>query len=220
MVYDDPPFTMASCSTMTIRGNLYTVSAPSGAGKTSLVKAVIESTRDICVSVSHTTRKMRPGEQDGVNYHFVDQTRFMSMLEESAFLEHAQVFDNYYGTSRQWVEDTLNKGLDVILEIDWQGAAQVRRLIPDTISLFILPPSQATLRERLTQRGQDDHSIIERRMRDARQEIEHYIESDYLIVNDNFDTAKHQFQAIITALRLTQQKQQQRHQTLLTSLLS
>ena len=220
MVYDVSPFTMASYSIMTIRGNLYTVSAPSGAGKTSLVKAVIESTRDICVSVSHTTRKMRPGEQDGVNYHFVDQTRFMSMLEESAFLEHAQVFDNYYGTSRQWVEDTLNKGLDVILEIDWQGAAQVRHLIPDTISLFILPPSQATLRERLTQRGQDDHSIIERRMRDARQEIEHYIESDYLIVNDDFDTATHQFQAIITALRLTQQKQQQRHQTLLTSLLS
>jgi guanylate kinase len=220
MVYDDPPFTMASYSTMTIRGNLYTVSAPSGAGKTSLVKAVIESTRDICVSVSHTTRTMRPGEVDGVNYHFVSQAQFMAMLEETAFLEHAQVFDNYYGTSRQWVEDTLNSGLDVILEIDWQGAAQVRRLIPDTISLFILPPSQDTLRERLTQRGQDDHSIIERRMRDARKEIEHYIESDYLIVNDDFNVALGQFQAIISALRLTQQKQQQRHQTLLTSLLS
>ncbi|MDZ7924864.1 MAG: guanylate kinase [Marinagarivorans sp.] len=205
---------------MTTRGNLYTVSAPSGAGKTSLVKAVIESTRDICVSVSHTTRKMRPGETNGVNYHFVDQAQFMAMLEETAFIEHAQVFDNYYGSSRQWVEATLNTGVDVILEIDWQGAEQVRHQIPDTISLFILPPSQDTLRDRLTNRGQDDQSIIERRMRDARKELEHYIESDYLIVNDNFDIAISEFKAIITAQRLTQQKQQQRHQSLLTSLLS
>ena len=220
MVYDDPSFTTASSKTMTTRGNLYTVSAPSGAGKTSLVKAVIESTRDICVSVSHTTRKMRPGETNGVNYHFVNQTQFMAMLEEAAFIEHAQVFDNYYGSSRQWVEDTLNTGVDVILEIDWQGAQQVRRQIPDTISLFILPPSQDTLRDRLTNRGQDDQSIIERRMRDARKELEHYIESDYLIVNDNFEIAVSEFKAIITAQRLTQQKQQQRHQSLLTSLLS
>ena len=205
---------------MSIRGTLYTVSAPSGAGKTSLVKALIESTHYICVSVSHTTRTMRPGEADGINYHFIDQARFIAMLGEAAFLEHAQVFDNYYGTSRTWVEQTLAQGLDVILEIDWQGAQQIRRLLPGTIGIFILPPSKETLLQRLTQRGQDGADVIARRMRDARQEMEHYVESDYLIINDDFGTALAQFQAIITATRLSQQQQQQRHQALLTSLLS
>lgn len=202
------------------KGTLYTVSAPSGAGKTSLVKALIENSDGILVSISHTTRACRPGEQDGVNYHFVSQDAFMAMLEQAAFLEHAKVFDNFYGTSKAWVEDTLNQGIDVILEIDWQGAQQVRKQLPDTVGIFILPPSEATLRERLTQRGQDDSSIIERRMRDARNEIEHYVESDYLIINDDFDIALNEFKAIITARRLTLEKQQQRHQGLLTGLLS
>ena len=202
------------------KGTLYTVSAPSGAGKTSLVKALVDSSEGIQVSVSHTTRACRPGEQDGVNYHFVSQETFMGMLEQAAFLEHAKVFDNFYGTSKSWVEDTLKQGIDVILEIDWQGAQQVRKQLPDTVGIFILPPSEATLRERLTQRGQDDDSIIERRMRDARNEIEHYVESDYLIINDNFDVALNEFKSIILAGRLTLEKQQQRHQSLLKGLLS
>lgn len=202
------------------KGTLYTVSAPSGAGKTSLVKALVDSSKDIQVSVSHTTRACRPGEQDGVNYHFVTQEAFKAMLEQTAFLEHAKVFDNFYGTSKAWVEETLQQGIDVILEIDWQGAQQVRKQLPDTVGIFILPPSEATLRERLTQRGQDDDSIIERRMRDARNEIEHYVESDYLIINDDFDVALNEFKSIITARRLTLAKQQQRHQSLLTGLLS
>lgn len=202
------------------KGTLYTVSAPSGAGKTSLVKALVDSYEGIKVSVSHTTRPSRSGEQDGVNYHFVSQETFMGMLEQAAFLEHARVFDNFYGTSKTWVEDTLKQGTDVILEIDWQGAQQVRKLLPDTVGIFILPPSEATLRERLTQRGQDDNSIIERRMRDARNEIEHYVESDYLIINDNFDVALNEFKSIITARRLTLDKQQVRHQSLLMGLLS
>lgn len=205
---------------MTTRGTLYTVSAPSGAGKTSLVKALIDNTDAIQVSVSHTTRAMRPGEQDGINYHFVSQAEFLAMLEQTAFLEHAQVFDNFYGTSKQWVEDTLANGMDVILEIDWQGAQQIRKLLPETVGIFILPPSQATLRQRLTNRGQDEQAIIDRRMRDAKNEIEHYVESDYLIINDDFAVALAEFKAIITAERLKLGKQQNRHQTLLTSLLS
>ncbi len=205
---------------MTTRGNLYTVSAPSGAGKTSLVKALIESTPSIQASISHTTRNMRPGEQDGVNYHFVSLEHFTSMLEQAAFLEHAQVFDNYYGTSQQWVEETLATGTDVILEIDWQGAQQIRKLMPETQGIFILPPSQEALRERLTQRGQDDNSIIERRMRDAHAEMTHYVDADYLIINDDFDTALAEFKAVIISQRLTQIKQQDRHQHLLHDLLA
>ena len=205
---------------MTTRGTLYTVSAPSGAGKTSLVKALIENTCDIQVSVSHTTRAMRPGEQNGVNYNFVSQDEFAAMLEQAAFLEHAQVFDNYYGTSSQWVEDTLMSGQDVILEIDWQGAAQIRKLLPQTRSIFILPPSQSALRERLNNRGQDPKDIIERRMRDAKNEMTHYVESHFLIINDDFNAALSDFQAIIKAERLTQNKQQKRHQVLLSSLLA
>lgn len=205
---------------MTTRGTLYTVSAPSGAGKTSLVKALIDTTFDIQVSVSHTTRAMRPGEKNGVNYNFVSQNEFAAMLEQAAFLEHAQVFDNYYGTSSQWVEDTLISGQDVILEIDWQGAAQIRKLLPQTRGIFILPPSQCALRERLNNRGQDPKDIIERRMRDAKNEMTHYVESDFLIINDDFEVALNDFQAIIKAERLTQNKQQKRHQALLSNLLA
>lgn len=205
---------------MSNRGTLYTVSAPSGAGKTSLVAALVKSNPEVCVSISHTTRPMRPGEKDGVNYHFVDHTTFENMLEEGAFLEHARVFKNLYGTSQQWVVETLQQGMDVILEIDWQGAEQVRRLMPDTISLFILPPSLASLRQRLTGRGQDDSSVIEARMNEAISEISHYVEADYLIINDDFTTALAQFQALITSQHLSLPRQAEKHATLLRELLA
>lgn len=205
---------------MTPTGTLYTVSAPSGAGKTSLVSALVESTAGITVSVSHTTRAMRPGEQEGVNYHFVSHDTFASMVEGNAFLEHAQVFTNFYGTSKQWVEDTLATGVDVILEIDWQGAAQVRKLIPAAKSVFILPPSRECLRERLTGRGQDDKSVIDARMAEAKNEISHYSEAQYLIVNDDFTTALNEFRSVVVANRLALEKQRDKHQSLLGSLLS
>ena len=174
---------------MTSTGTLYTVSAPSGAGKTSLVKALIERCRGLQVSVSHTTRPMRPAEKDGVNYHFVSESVFDQMLNRDEFLEHAEVFGNLYGTSNVWLEEQLKRGLDLILEIDWQGARQVKLLLPKTQSIFILPPSRQALRQRLSLRGQDDPDIIENRMRAAVAEISHYVESDFLIVNKDFDQA-------------------------------
>lgn len=204
---------------MTSRGTLYTVSAPSGAGKTSLVKALIDHTDNVRVSVSHTTRAMRPGEVDGVNYHFVDRGRFTEMVGSNAFLEHAEVFGNLYGTSTQWVQDTLDSGTDVILEIDWQGAQQVRRLMPKTIGVFILPPSREELTRRLTGRGQDDSSIIDARMKEAISEMSHYVEADFVLINDDFDLALKDFQAILCSTRLTLENQQQRHAQLLTALL-
>ncbi|ACR13474.1 guanylate kinase [Teredinibacter turnerae] len=201
-------------------GTLYTVSAPSGAGKTSLVKAVVDAVDNLLVSVSHTTRAQRPGEVDGINYHFVDRTQFEQMVENGDFLEHAQVFTNAYGTSKNWVLETLGAGKDVILEIDWQGAHQVRQLIPSAVSLFILPPSRETLRQRLTGRGQDNDSVIDARMAEAESEMSHYGEADYLIVNDNFNVALNEFRAIIIANRLTLEKQRLRHQSLLNNLLS
>lgn len=205
---------------MSIKGTLYTVSAPSGAGKTSLVAALIKKRPEVCVSISHTTRAMRPGEVDGVNYHFVDHATFERMLGEGAFLESAKVFSNFYGTSQAWVENTLAQGRDVILEIDWQGAAQVRRQLPDTISLFILPPSREALRERLTGRGQDPQEVIDARMAEAISEMTHYVEADYLIVNDNFDTALAQFEALIDAQQLRRDTQIARHGDLLHALLA
>lgn len=202
------------------RGTLFTVSAPSGAGKTSLVAALVGSCDRVQVSVSHTTRAIRPGEQDGVNYHFIGQEQFSDMLGRAEFLEHAQVFANYYGTSKTWVEQTLNAGNDVILEIDWQGAQQVRRLQPDAVSVFILPPSQQTLLKRLTGRGQDSEQVIAARMAEAKNEISHYVESQYLIVNDDFQQALDEFKAIVVAERLKLDKQAEKHQTLLASLLS
>lgn len=200
------------------RGELYTVSAPSGAGKTSLVEALIDSTEDLCVSVSHTTRAMRPGEENGLNYHFVSEKIFQDMLGKDAFLEHAQVFTNYYGTSKDWVEQQRQAGKDVILEIDWQGAQQVRRLIKDTIGIFILPPSKESLQQRLTKRGQDDSAIIEARMAQAHEEMSHYVEYDYLIINDSFDTALNSLKSIIHAQRQTLIKQQAQQQALLANL--
>lgn len=201
-------------------GTLYTVSAPSGAGKTSLVSALVKSNPEVCVSISHTTRPMRPGEVDGVNYHFVDHATFEKMLAEDAFLEHARVFNNLYGTSQQWVVDTLNQGIDVILEIDWQGAQQVRKLMPDTVSLFILPPSLACLRHRLMGRGQDEEAVIDARMSEAISEMSHYVEADYLIINDDFTIALAQFQALITSQHIRRERQVERHGDLLRELLA
>lgn len=201
-------------------GTLYTISAPSGAGKTSLVAALVESSPDIWVSVSHTTRTIRPGEIEGINYHFVTRTEFDAMLQANSFLEHADVFGNLYGTSRKWVESALRSGKDVILEIDWQGAQQVRRLLPDTVGIFILPPSRETLRGRLTGRGQDDPAVIEARLAEATEEMSHYAESQYLVVNDHFDIALADLQAIVRAHGLRLERQQQRQQKLLRDLLS
>ena len=183
------------------QGALYVVAAPSGAGKTSLVKAVTERDPRLTVSVSHTTRARRPREEDGVAYHFVDEARFEAMIGESAFLEHARVFGNYYGTSSAWVDEHLGAGRDVILEIDWQGAQQVRRLRPDPIGVFILPPSRATLEARLRGRGEDDDASIARRLAEAQVEMSHHVEFDYLIVNDDFAVATEDLLAVFRAER-------------------
>ncbi|OQW72735.1 MAG: guanylate kinase [Proteobacteria bacterium ST_bin11] len=203
-----------------ISGKLYIISAPSGAGKTSLVKRLVAEVDDLSVSVSHTTRAMRSGEQDGVDYFFVSVDEFKAMIERQAFLEHAQVFDNFYGTAQQTVEDNLAQGLDVILEIDWQGAQQVRRMLPDSLSIFILPPSISVLSQRLQNRGQDNTEVIARRMRDAVTEMSHYPEFDYLIVNDDFALAFSQLKSIIIANRLLQSQQQQTLAPLLQDLLN
>lgn len=203
-----------------INGTLYIMSAPSGAGKTSLVKALVAANPELRVSVSHTTRKMRSGEVDGVNYHFVSKEAFETMLEAGEFLEQAQVFGNAYGTSQRWVKETLAAGEDIILEIDWQGAAQVRRLIPEVVSVFILPPSLTSLRERLTGRGQDNTAVIDARMSEAISEMSHYVEADYLIINDDFEVALAQFQALVVSLRLRLGVQSKQHAKLLKELMS
>jgi guanylate kinase len=201
-------------------GTLYTVSAPSGAGKTSLVNALIARCDRLRVSVSHTTRPQRPGEQDGVNYHFVDESAFLEMLEQAAFLEHARVFGNLYGTSQAWVEEQLASGTDVILEIDWQGAEQVKRLLPATRAIFILPPSRPALEQRLTGRRQDDPAIIAARMAQAVEEMSHYIESDFLVVNSDFEQALAELEAIVVCQRLQTARQQDALTDLLRNLLN
>jgi guanylate kinase len=201
-------------------GTLYTVSAPSGAGKTSLVKALLESSADLVVSVSHTTRAIRPGEQNGVNYHFVAEAEFEAMLAANAFLEHARVFGNLYGTSQTAVEQQLAAGHDVILEIDWQGAAQIKRLIPACQAIFIVPPSRDALEQRLNNRGQDGPEVIAARMAEAVEEMSHYVESDYLVVNDDFELALSQLKALFTSHRLGTARQSQRLSALLTDLLN
>jgi len=200
-------------------GHLYIISAPSGAGKTSLVAALVQGLPDVQVCISHTTRAMRPGEQDGVNYHFTRIENFVAMQGQGEFLESAEVFGNYYGTSQQKVQQLLDKGLDVVLEIDWQGAQQVRRLMPDARSIFILPPSCAALHQRLTARGQDSVDTIERRMSAARLEISHYSEYDYLVVNDDFAEALSLLKAIVQSARSEQKQVQAALQPLLSELL-
>jgi len=202
------------------QGTLFIVSAPSGAGKTSLVRELIESLDGIQVSVSHTTRERREGEVDGVNYHFVDVPAFEAMIEQGDFFEYARVFDNYYGTSRRTVEKMLAAGQDVILEIDWQGARQVRQQLPDAVSVFILPPSREELERRLSSRGTDEHAVIARRMRDAVEEMSHHDEYDYLVVNDDFTTALRELQSLIIARRLTREKVSEHYAPLLAALLS
>ena len=203
-----------------IKGTLFIVSAPSGAGKTSLLAKLLEQTETLCLSISHTTRPIRPGEVDGVNYHFTDRTRFIRMVEQGRFLEHAEVFGNFYGTSADWVTTTLRSGKDVILEIDWQGAQQIRRLVPETVSIFILPPSLPVLAERLRGRGQDGEDVIARRLAGARDEISHYGEYDYLVVNDDFDRALADMAAIFRAERQRTERQMTGRVDLLSDLLS
>lgn len=202
-----------------MQGTLYIISAPSGAGKTSLVREVLTTMPGVALSVSHTTRPMRPGERDGVHYHFVSQEAFQEMIEAGAFLEYARVFDNYYGTSKAGVDAQLQAGQDVILEIDWQGAQQVRRLFADAVAIFILPPSREVLESRLRARGQDSEAVIARRLREMRTEISHYNEYDYLLVNEDFGQAVVDLQSIMRARQLGRVRQEHALRPLLNSLL-
>lgn len=201
-------------------GTLFVLSAPSGAGKTSLVRELRARTSGFSVSVSHTTRAQRPGEQDGVDYYFVSREAFEVMAGRDEFLEHARVFDNCYGTARATVEAQLAEGFDVLLEIDWQGARQVKHLLPQCRSIFVLPPSREALRQRLQGRGQDDAETIARRMREAVAEMSHYAEYDYLVVNDDFETALQEIRSIVISRRLQTERQASRNRELLSSLLN
>jgi guanylate kinase len=201
-------------------GNLYVISAPSGTGKTTLVKALVECMPGITVSISHTTRARRPAEVHGINYYFVSAEEFAEMTRHEDFLEHATVFDNSYGTSRRWVEETLAKGQDVILEIDWQGAQQIHNLIPHSTSIFILPPSVTDLYERLIKRNQDNHDIIKQRIADVRESTRHIAEYNYIVINDDFNEALHDLKIIVQVGRFTQRRQIIKYANLLTELTS
>jgi len=197
---------------------MFIVSAPSGAGKTSLVRRAVAEVADLAVSISHTTRQPRPGEVNGEHYHFTDRAGFEAMIDDDRFLEYAEVFGNFYGTSVDAAQRCLGAGQDVILEIDWQGAKQVRKKLDDVVSIFILPPSRATLIERLRGRGQDSEAVIERRTREAVTEMKQYHHSDYLIVNDEFELALAELKSVIVAHRVTKARQALRHAGLITSL--
>ena len=198
---------------------LFTISAPSGAGKTSLVKALLEKRgASVAVSVSHSTRPIRPGEVDGVAYHFVSLAEFEQMVADDEFLENARVFDNCYGTARSSVESLLTSGKHVILEIDWQGARQVKEKLPDTMGIFILPPSREQLEQRLRTRGTDDETVIARRMRDADREMSHFHDAEYLVINDNFEQALFDLEAIIHSQGLTRERQAAKNQPLIASI--
>lgn len=201
------------------KGTLYIVSAPSGAGKTSLVHAILETVPEVVVSVSHTTRRKREAEVDGRDYHFVDHQRFQQMIDRGDFLEHASVFGNSYGTSRQHIQELLESGKDVILEIDWQGARQIRQVMAESRSIFILPPSIQALRDRLQGREQDSDEVIESRMREAVSEMTHYAEFDYIVINDDFEQARDELAAIFVCNRVRLEQQQLKHAALLADLL-
>lgn len=205
---------------MNIPGTLYIISAPSGGGKTSLVNALLESVSNLEISISYTTRPPRPGEKNGVDYYFVDPTSFDQLVAQHVFLEHALVFNHHYGTSLAWVLEKLQAGIDIILEIDWQGAQQIRKKIPQAVSIFILPPSWETLEKRLRLRAQDDEQVIERRMAEARAELIHYDEYDYLVLNDNFASALADLNAILRVRRLRSDVQKREHALLLNTLLN
>ena len=199
-------------------GKLFIITAASGTGKTSLVKELLATTDNLTVSVSHTTRAPRPGESDGVHYHFTTVDAFKQMIDESAFLEYAQVFDNFYGTTRQAVERLLHDGVDVILEIDWQGALQVKETFNDAVMIFILPPSRDALRSRLSGRGQDSDELIEKRLAGSLTEMRQYDKFDYVVINDDFAEALADLQTIIKSHRLSRATQQVRNGKLIDAL--
>lgn len=202
------------------KGNLFILSAPSGAGKSTLYKALLNQDDKVRISISHTTRAPRTGEEHGREYYFVDDEFFLDMIAEDAFFEHAQVFDNYYGTSKESIFSMLEQGLDVILEIDWQGARQIRQLYPEAIGIFILPPSLGDLEHRLNNRATDTAEVIQRRMTKAVSEMSHYHEYDFVIINDDFDAALTQMAAIFTAMRSKTPIMQEKHGNLINDLLS
>ena len=203
-----------------MRGTLYIVAAPSGAGKSSIVNAVLQRDANIRLSISFTSRAPRPGERHAEHYNFVSATEFEAMVAAGDFFEHARVHGDWKGTARQSVEPQLAAGQDVLLEIDWQGARQVRAMIPDAVSVFILPPSRVALEDRMRKRGQDAEAVIQQRLAAAREEMSHYSEFDYVIVNDIFDIAVAEMGSIFTASRLRKDAQVARHARLLTSLLA
>ncbi len=201
-------------------GLLFVVSAASGTGKTSLVKALLERVTNLHVSVSHTTRGQRPGELDGIHYHFSKKEDFLNLVNEGGFIEFAEVFGNYYGTAEKTVKQQLALGHDVLLEIDWQGAQQVRKLFPESIQIFVLPPSQFDLRQRLSNRGTDSVEVIEHRLSCAVEDMQQYLNFDYVIINDDFNKALHELESVIIANRLSLAQQAQRHQNLIQQLIT
>jgi guanylate kinase len=199
-------------------GNLFIVSAPSGAGKTSLVRALIGINASIELSVSYTTRPPRPGEKDGRDYHFLSREDFLAMARRGEFLESAEVYGNLYGTSQSWIRQKLAEGRDILLEIDWQGAAQVRQLFPACTCIFILPPSIKVLEERLKGRGKDDEAVIAKRLASVSEDVAHIAEFDYVIINDDLTVALHQLNAVVVSASLTCAKQMARHEVLINQL--
>jgi len=201
-----------------MQGSLFIISAPSGAGKTSLVHALLARNPQIGISVSYTTRKPRSGEKDGIDYHFISRETFLAMAQKGEFLESAEVYGNLYGTSQVWIDGEISLGRDILLEIDWQGAAQIRSRFPKCISIFILPPSREALKDRLEKRGQDDSIVIAKRMATVRQDVTHAAEFDYVIINDNIEVALKELNAVVVSTKLYSEKQLNRHQELINQL--
>ena len=200
------------------QGTLFIISAPSGTGKTSLVQKLVDSLDCIQVSVSHTTRPRREGEVNGINYHFIDRDVFEQMIEANGFLEYAQVYKHYYGTSQAWVADTLNQGIDVVLEIEWQGAKQVQRYFPDARTIFILPPDAQSLEKRLRDRGKDQEAIIHQRLQAAQNEVQYCVDYQYIVVNDQFEKALSDLQAIVRAERCRSKQQMTRYRNFIETM--
>jgi guanylate kinase len=213
-------FNLGASMTGTMNGTLYIISAPSGAGKTSMISKLLETLNDAEMAVSHTTRAAREGEVDGKHYHFITADEFLNDVHEDKFLEHANVFGNHYGTSKAAVDVLLEKGVDVILEIDWQGADQVRGLMPEALSIFILPPSKAELERRLRGRGTDSDEVIAKRLGQSCADITHYDEFDYVVINDDFEESVRQLGSIFHANRATLEKQMQKNKALIDELVS